>query len=446
MFNSFYRIWPYSAIIFSMLMTLCIWYIASKSFSPIDYYAWRNDSSLFLDYLNADSSDKINQLSKFPLGYLLNSFLFGSNYKNILWLNLGILLLPVALVVLLNGPRIAATSCSVYIAALLLSPLPTYYIYSGALEIQSGVINGIFMYALVMVAFPIQKTPRTAHLTLLVLSGFFLPLYKDTTALVFGVSFLLLTVLRAITPSTFTSFSALSKYSTYRVLWFGGLPVVLGILTTLGYNLLKYGKPLPVVYFSEANKTAPDILKSIEFLIGSVFSLNGGVVVFWFLPFFLAITGWRLLGLRLNISVVWFGTIIALITCLGLSRWWAPFGWDSWGNRLMLQPMLALIVGMLMSLSHHPIRVYSTTKVLSVVLLATPTLFWSSYYVLIPHLSPDFNVTLADSLNPGPACSTMYKILPFEVKREGIEFWKSETYYLCARERMLHVPSPLGAR
>jgi hypothetical protein len=38
------------------------------------------------------------------------------------------------------------------------------------------------------------------------------------------------------------------------------------------------------------------------------------------------------------------GLAVALIYSVVLSCWWATFGWDSWGDRLMIPPMLAMII------------------------------------------------------------------------------------------------------
>jgi hypothetical protein len=292
-----------------------------------------------------------------------------------------------------------------------------------------------------MLAFPDRRVQPKALLILLTLSGFMLPLYKDTTVPVVSVGFVLLVLIRAF-ATHLLPLSAPSRQSLRLVLWFGALPAALGTLLSVGYNVLKYGLPWPMSYLAEAKATTPELSKSFEFFLGSVFSPNGGAVVFWFLPFFIVIVCWRMMGLAPRNSVVWLGAITVLVSCLGLARWWAPFGWDSWGNRLMIQPVFALMVGMLLSLDRYPFQRQFAAKQLRALLLSLPILFLSSYYFLVPHLSSGFHEAMGASLSPGPACREMYRALQHKGPSMGLEFWKSETYYQCARERMLHVPSP----
>ena len=34
----------------------------------------------------------------------------------------------------------------------------------------------------------------------------------------------------------------------------------------------------------------------------------------------------------------------APITLIGLSQWWNPFGWASWGNRLVVAAMMVVVL------------------------------------------------------------------------------------------------------
>lgn len=416
--------------------------IAAKSgFYPIDYFAWREDWRLLSGCLDSVVVGQCASISQFPLGYLLNSLWSGGSQQNLAWFNLLALLLPVLCLGFVRGWRMAIVAGSVYGVALVFSPLPAFYVYSGALEIQAGVFSGIFVAALIMLMFPNQQAPSKTVLVLLATSGLMLPLYKDTIVPVVGASFMLMVAIHSFV-ARLLPLSKPSRQTLRLVLLFGALPTAVGLLLSIGYNLLKYGVPWPAAYLAVAKATTPALPKSIEFFLGSVFSPNGGVAVFWFLPFILVIMGWRMLGLAPRNSVVWLGAISAAVSCLGLARWFVPFGWDAWGNRLMVQPMLALMVGMLLSMDSHPFTRPSAARLLRLILLCLPILFWSGYYIAVPYLSAGFGEAIGASLRPGPACGEMYRALQQEVPRMGLEFWKSETYYRCARERMLYVPSP----
>jgi hypothetical protein len=67
---------------------------------------------------------------------------------------------------------------------------------------------------------------------------------------------------------------------------------------------------------------------------------------------------------------------------------------------------------------------------------------FSIYYLSVPYLSTNFSTAMQASLNPGPACQNMYRALQNDAYGMGLEFWKSDIYYNCARERMLHLPLP----
>jgi hypothetical protein len=211
--------------------------------------------------------------------------------------------------------------------------------------------------------------------------------------------------------------------------------------------MAKYGVSLPIVYLIESRETSPDIYKSLEFFIGSIFSPNGGIIIFWFLTLMIMIGGWRILGLSPRKSVVSLGVICVLLTLFGLAKWWAPFGWDSWGNRLAIPSIFGLMVGMLLSLKPIPpshlfkSERFNTLKPYALLFIC-PVAGLCIYYLSVPYLSTSYSTAMQASLNPGPACQNMYRSLQNEGSDMGLAFWKSDIYYDCARERMLHLPMP----
>jgi hypothetical protein len=159
------------------------------------------------------------------------------------------------------------------------------------------------------------------------------------------------------------------------------------------------------------------------------------------------IGGWRMLGFSPRKSVVSLGVICVVLTLFGLAKWWAPFGWDSWGNRLAIPSIFGLMVGMLLSLEPLQSKNIFTNKFFNklrpyTLLLICPVIILCIYYLLVPYLSTSFSTAMQASLNPGPACQNMYRALQNEASSMGLEFWKSDIYYNCVRERMSHFPLP----
>jgi hypothetical protein len=446
---SFYRSsavknWIYlSILIFSLLVILSV---SSREFYPADYPEWRRDWGIFKNYLYSVSPTPFTELSKFTLAYLINSFLSDEAHRNLTWVNVIFLIFPILCLAFIHGWRLALGAGSVFMFALIFSPIPVYYLFSGALEVQSGVVIGIFMSTLAMLTFSGEKYQPKSLLLLLSLSGFVLPIYKDTVAFVITFGFLLLVFLNIFLQSFFR-FSEPERESIIAVIKYGALPTILGIALTASYNMAKYGVYLPVAYLIESRETSPDIYKSAEFFIGSIFSPNGGIIIFWFLSLFIMLWGWRMLGLSPQKSVVSLGVICVVLTLFGLAKWWAPFGWDSWGNRLAIPSIFGLMVGMLISLEPTKSKNISPSKFFNKLkpyklLLICPIAIVSIYYLSVPYLSTSFSTAMQASLNPGADCQNMYRALQNDTFSMGLEFWRSDIYYDCARERMLHVPLP----
>ena len=100
------------------------------------------------------------------------------------------------------------------------------------------------------------------------------------------------------------------------------------------YNYLKYESILPVAYLQEADFTSPAILKSVEFLFASIYSTNGGVLIFWFVSFSVALLLIHYLEMGISRLAIICCLILVISSAVGFSLWWAPFGWDSWGNEV----------------------------------------------------------------------------------------------------------------
>ncbi len=427
-----------AAVAATVLAVAAAWIcaVAGRFFNPTDYGAWKGDWSALRNCLESVDASACAGFSKFPLAYLANASWAGGNERSLLWVNLLVLVLPVLCVVALRGWQTALRVGSVYALAIALSPLPLYYLNSGALEVQAGVFAGIYMAAVSSLLF--QERPSKALLLILVVSGVVFPLYKDTVAALIGASVVAVMGCSAVLALRQGRPALAAKWRALAV--FAVLPVVVSLALVVSYNVVKYSVPWPHGYLEEARQTAPGLKKSMEFFFGSVFSPNGGVVVFWFLPMLVAAVGWFAMGFVPSRTTLALATIAALLSCLMFARWWAPFGWDSWGDRLMIQPILAVVVAALLSLELRPPVRVAPVAWLVAGLLSTPALVWSGYYAAVPYLAGP-GAALGPSLWSGPACEQMRQGLQNEAPSLGMAFWKTDTYYRCARERMLHVPS-----
>lgn len=425
-------------VLLACLALMMITRLATGFFNPTDLPAWESDAETLTGCLAGALGGLCKGLSKFPGGYLLNSLLYSGSENLLALLNIAALLLPIACLGLFGGWRLMFRGGVVYLLAIALSPLPAFYVRSGALEVQAGVISGIFIACLSRLLFELtEPTPSIQLRVLLFASGVLLPLYKDTLVVVISMAVLFVWMARAyrMKGARLPSPARLKLLGCYAA-----TPLALGVLISVAYNMLRYDTLVPIGYMQEAVQTTPGLLKSTEFFFGSIMSPNGGVVVFWALPLTLAVFGWRMRDLRIEPNAVALVLIAALLSCIGFARWWAPFGWDSWGNRLMIQPMLAVLVVSLLSLRPSaPLRgphggVAST-------FFALPVIAASAYYMLVPYIDGR-GVALNRSLWSGPACAKMLHRLQTDASTMGLSFWRSDVYYKCARERMLYVPSP----
>lgn len=417
-----------------------IWQLSRGFFTPTDFVAWGDDAEALRGCLAGAHAGTCPTLSKFPLAYLANASIVSGSEGRLAAINLMAVLLPVACLGLIAGWRTMLRGGSIYLVAVSLSPLPAFYLRSGALEVQAGVVSGIFIACLANLLFANDAVLRLPTRVLLVVSGLLLPLYKDTVVVLLGIAVVATWLTRPWWQQGGVTEKLPSRARIHALAWLVMLPVAVGLMASVTYNLYRYGSIVPAAYMSEAAATTPSLRKSLEFLLGSIMSPNGGVVVFWALPFTIASFGWSLRGLRVDRATLVIAGVAALLSCIAFARWWAPFGWDAWGDRLMIQPLLAVLVASLLGLTQATGPRIGGVR-WSTALLALPALGASAYYVLVPSIDGRGNA-LGDSLWPGPACGQMLHRLQTDAPSMGLEFWKTDDYYRCARERMLHVPAP----
>lgn len=401
-------------------------------------------------------------LSKFPLAYLLNARMLdllasvGGTLKSQMgFINGGILLLPVVVALVIKPFSIALRIAVLYVIVLFCSPLPGFYISSGALEVQSGVFIGILMTSVYCLVYENYSSKKKALLYgFLIISALLVPLYKDTNLpILFGA----LLVFAGL--NIFYQNKGSFQFPKFRVSPFliVGFLFLASLILVCSYNYLKYDSILPLAYLNEANLTKPPLKRSAEFLFFSLFSLNGGLMIFWMLPCFVGFMLANYLGLNICRQLTKFGAIFVGVSLLSLSLWWVPFGWDSWGNRLIVPSMLAAIIACLLTANPSLLEGHSQQDAISMRALAyqgPKNTIWGllrlgflgCYFVLslgytVITYASDHDPLFYFSLHGGVKCKEMMHEFGEQFPKVGWSFWQTKPYYKCARERFLHVPN-----
>lgn len=435
--------WPLTLVlcVVSAAMTL-----PKMIFVSTDYAAWSGDWQRAVGCLSRGEFP-CPTVTKFPVAYLVNAGMVGTDQQRaaiILALaNVACLTLPLVAVFLVHRPRAILQSGWPYVMALVLSPIPMFYLATGALEVQSGVFTGLYLGSLALALSAPHLKPGRAVITILVISGFAFPLYKDTAAALAGVVVL---AFLAVHRSTLRSVGQTSE-GRRRILALGlaaAAPVLFSQCLNAAYMWFKYGKPLPVAYMSESSETTPSWSHTAEFFVGSILSPNGGLVVFWSLPILVAVAGWRMAGLAPKRRDLLPAIGVLVLSAITFAHWWAPFGWIGWGDRLLLPASLALLIVMFMCLRPQEPRPVQPRRATTAVGLAVAVVaaLSSAMYVSTSYLSTP-GPAIVKSIDVGPRCVRLAALLPTaEGARLGSSVWKSDLYYDCARARMLYVPLP----
>ncbi|HFG1570660.1 TPA: hypothetical protein ACGFWZ_003339, partial [Vibrio cholerae] len=307
------------------------------------------------------------------------------------------------------------------------TPIIPFYLNSGALEIQSGIIFGLSIYLFIKSMRTKVSSSKIVLLSLLlVISG----LYKDVILILFSAS-VLITMLHM-------KFIERMNFNITEIINIKVLIVLVSVFFSLGlslfYNHVRYSVFFPSGYIEEASLTQPDILKSLEFILFSLFSFNGGLLAFWGASFFALYT----FGYFHNKAVRVFSFYLISFALIGFSRWWAPFGWDSYGNRLMLPIALSILVMAILVPEKYFVKDCNSQWKTYIILLFIA--FYSSVYIFFSYWS-EKPMLLHYSLNGGPQCQKMISDLNGDLHKDlGLKFWKTDSYYNCARERFLFYP------
>lgn len=418
--------------IFCAVGLLTIWLDVVAPFQNIDYGAWKSDFEVFRSCLLNSEFDSCHALSKFSIAYLLNSGAAHGDGLNLMIFNVCFLAVPILVISILKPLDEALWATVIYIIVIAISPVPVYYVNSGALEVQAGVLGGIFLSGATRTYAPGQKLWELMYTLFWTASGVAVVLYKDTNALV-----LLLSIFASGYIVKLNSGS--QRIGNSRVSMVTIFALIFGLVLNIAYNLLRYGSLFPEAYIHEAKLTSPDLIKSAEFFFGIIFSPNGGFLVFWgcaLVSLYLLAT----IGIIIpNKRTIFSGAMFVLLSAIGYANWWAPFGWDAWGNRLMVAPVLAVIVAVVINSDYETPATQKFTRwkwIVGLVLIIP-----SIYYVAIPYISPSPEEVLRSSLATEPYCVKMYRHLVDGSINSNESFWRGDAYYQCARERMFYIPS-----
>jgi hypothetical protein len=447
----------------------------------------------------AGQAQSCGAISKFPLGYTLNSWLLIEAARHAIKipvflaaLNSLVLALPLLLLRFSPSSQDLFKGWGLYMGLWLLTPIPRFYLFTGSLEVQAGVVTGLAIVLTVRALLARDgqgwRTQGPSRRAILICNGlwFIACLYKDTAVITFALAGLLLLVPdhawrglagqgmgrlhrggreKAMTAQGRAKSFLLSKHQ-FGALWLTLPGPIAALLAEGGFNLMRYRSLLPEAYLNEARLTSTPAFFRLQSLFWSVASPNGGLMVFWGLCF--AVLG--LFGLRriqrdrrqfiaIKAAILW-----ALISMVGLSLWWNPFGWESWGHRLMVPAMVAIVIatwevltspGPLLalpaqgaSLAELPSQAGPSQRkpLPQLALLASYLLVSMLVVVSLPYVSLGYRANGMDVRHhPAPAlrhCAKMMGLLNrIPVERHLADVYSSELWRQCALESYRHNPS-----
>lgn len=417
-------------------------------FTPTDSSVWLDDAQIIKECL-ASSAVTCPGVSKFSSAYQINSFVVAltpgadTNYP---LFSLATNIVATLLTLFLAAPfckgilkPIALYDISV---AILLTPLPWFYIYSGALEYQSGLALVLYFFSSAyLLSCSSRGMPRSRYAsTMVVASAFAFCLYKDTYALILGISLALshlvflsrthTTATRAVLGNIYLSLTGISC----------------SVISSMLLNFYRYGDILPRDYIHEAIHRSPDAYQFAVNLSGILLSPSGGFLSFWGLACIYVLT----LCFRRTIYCTPYllcAILFFIFTILGLSSWWSPFGWFSWGNRLIIPASMAIIASVPISILYckrsdclhiGELVIYRLFlknkyfKVLSefcIVIISALSL----HFLIVPATYPTRAKTFYEYHNLSDSCQESLR--QERVSRLGDRFWRGKLYYECLNER-----------
>lgn len=414
-------------------------------FHSIDFAAWRGDYDILFCLL--DGGENCGSLSKFPLAYLLNSFL-SSFFSNIfqsadqVLLAINSLFLIVALVFIKVVSKLDKFegASSLFFLALFFSIIFPFYFYAGALEFQSGVLLGIYSSCLFHCV--IKKSKNIYFFVALFFSSLLIPLYKDTNIIFMGlVCFCIFFLeLKSRSIKSILDLIKTSKASYLVII----VASVLSLALSVSYNLFRYNSVFPSAYFSEASMTSPPLMIKLQNFFWIIFSLNGGILVSWLFAITILVLGIKIKGRIISKYGLISSISLVVLMVFVLSSWWAPFGWDGWGNRLFLPIAVSCLITLVSTT--EPKRSFDAVlkdngfdslknDFNSKTILVAPFLIVSLVYLGITY-SPKRDAFLIYSLYGGDACKAVAQLRGIR----DLSFFKTQANFNCNLERFTYIP------
>ena len=442
----------HSTLAYLLVTPLCVLVLLSlyrnpPQFFPGDFPSWSSDFSTLYSCLHANQHSSCQDLSVFPLAYTLNSGLsifFSSLLTNLsqskvlLIANLTCLFAVVCFII---GPntgisrRTFAWRALLLSIVLLLTPLIPFYVNTGFIEVQSSAL--IFLTFLFMPS-PHGDRKRSRQSRFLFVVFFVTAsLYKDTLSIMLFISITLGRFFSELFKMRFQQSVRSNPFSLFMQALFQPLPLIAlltSVIISSAFNYIRYESMLPMGYLTQSTmyQTSPQF--KLLSLLASIVSPQGGFVAFWGLPLFALINSRQLIRLNERLLSAF---CLLLLNLLVLPFWWAPFGWDSWGNRLIIPATLSFFLVACSSLNYSN----SSTSPFPVNLSKPPLRFFGCIsmalallYFLSSHLPWGRVQFLRHSLYQSSACES------FATKLSESKIYEQSLYEICAAHRYWHMP------
>ena len=324
---------------------------ASKDILWTDYFAWNGDavkmSECFNEIKKCDISKTISSFSKFPFGYFLTGLtettLSKHNGDSLRAINTLGLTIPL-LGILISNAQISTKTfiTAIYVIVIGFSPIALVYINSGALEVLQGSFLALYLTVRFFKSDDLDTKGKQAVRFLCL---FVCCLFKDTfilTLISAEIAFYVFETIRTKPRKRKLTHSKNYYLSTGD---FAGLTA--GTLLSIAYNLARYQSIIPISYINEAKEIPVNLKEYFQNYLAAIASPNGGLIFFYGIPISIILISIVLVNKeQKNINKVKevldiqpmcsYCAIITLTSLAFTSKWWAAFGWVSWGNRLVI--------------------------------------------------------------------------------------------------------------
>ena len=139
----------FTTVLLLYVLTGLIFYVVATTRNDIfpsgDLFVWMGDFGSLAHCL-AGHSQSCGEISKFPLGYTLNSALLSLAARLttpplldlVATLNSFALVLPILLLRSIQNVRALLTAWALYLVVWILAPIQRFYLFTGSLEVQAG--------------------------------------------------------------------------------------------------------------------------------------------------------------------------------------------------------------------------------------------------------------------------------------------------------------------